>query len=126
MAQLMVQHVGRDLVDEAPERIIGFYAVAIRAMTSKGDIPPALARRSRLHAGPPGHRQGFATAGQGVTLLVDAMERVRAVADQVGGYDFFVDANIVDAAGFYTYFRLPKASIRSVTPVLAIADFSPL
>ena len=95
------------LVDDAqPSRILGYYALAIRAMTPSGDLPAVMAKRlprevpgmtlARLAVGL--MEQG---KGHGELLLVDAMQRVRAVTAEVGGYALFVDAKDAGGAMFY-------------------------
>ncbi|MBY0240085.1 MAG: GNAT family N-acetyltransferase [Burkholderiaceae bacterium] len=117
--------------DAAPERIIGFYALAIRAMTPKGDIPPALARR--LPRDVPGYTLGrlaidkaWQGRGLGADLMVDAMARVRLAAEQVGGYAFFVDAKDADAAAFYTHFGFQRCPSDPFTLFIPIAHFPPV
>lgn len=119
-----------DLI-KAPERIIGFYALAIRAMTPKGDIPPALARR--LPRDVPGYTLGrlaiekaWQGRGLGADLMVDAMARVRLAAEQVGGYAFFVDAKDADAAAFYTHFGFQRCRSDPLTLFMPIAHFPPV
>lgn len=110
--------------DEAPKVIQGFYALAVRPMMAKDDLPVQWARRL------PREVSGFTLArlavnkdsqGQGVGgfLLIDALERIRAVAAQVGGSVLFVDAKDGQAA-FYEHFgfvAMPSDPLKLALPL---------
>lgn len=92
--------------DEDPTLIIGFYTMAIRPMTPKGAMPPHLVKRL------PNTVPGFTVArlavseiykgqGHGKILLIAAMAKAKAVADEVGGFALFVDAKDGEASSFY-------------------------
>jgi ribosomal protein S18 acetylase RimI-like enzyme len=92
--------------DEGPTLIIGFYTLAIRPMTPKGDMPPHLVKRL------PNTVPGFTVArlavsemhkgqGHGEILLMAAMTKAQAVAEKVGGFALFVDAKDREASSFY-------------------------
>lgn len=117
------------LVDEAaPAKIIGFYTVAIRAMTPVTGLAPAMRRRL------PGNVPGFTLArlavdtgmkgrGWGEYLLAHAMRRIRQAADSVGGALMFVDAKDAKAASFYAKYGFPPTPgdpLRLVRPVVEI------
>lgn len=102
--------------DEAPAVIIGYYALSIRSMTPNTELPAAMARKlprevpgytlARLAVGLADQQNGY-----GETLLVNAMERARNAATEVGGYALFVDAKDEKAAAFYRkYGFLPFVS----------------
>lgn len=114
--------------DEAPDTIIGFYALAIRAMTPKDALPPAMAKR--LPRDVPGYtlaRLAVGTAmqghGWGTDLLMNAMDRVRAAADCVGGYAFFVDAKDEVAAAFYAQYGFVPLPSAPLVLFMPITDF---
>ncbi|WP_256079690.1 GNAT family N-acetyltransferase [Massilia sp. YIM B04103] len=117
------------LVDEAaPEKILGFYVVAIRGLTPIDELPAMLQRR--LPANVPSLTLGrLAVAkemqgqGWGECLLAHAMRRIRQVADSVGGVLMFVDAKDVGAAAFYAKYGfspMPSDPLRLVKPIAEI------
>lgn len=118
--------------DKSSEVVIGFYALAISSMTAKEQLPPSMAKSLPLIV--PGitlGRLAVATTakeqGNGGTLLVDAMIRAKHVANQVGGFAFFVDAKDEAAAGFYAHFGfepLPDDPLRLCIPIASIPEFS--
>lgn len=92
--------------DEDPTLIIGFYTMAIRPMVPKEKMPPHMVKRL------PNSVPGFTLArlavsenhkgeGHGKTLLMAAMAKAKAVADEVGGFALFVDAKDGEASSFY-------------------------
>lgn len=118
------------LIDEvAPSHILGFYALAIRAMTPNCTLPPAYARK--LPRDVPGYtlaRLAISSElqgkGLGADLLMNAMERVRAAANQVAGYAFFVDAKDDAAAAFYVKYGFVPTPSNHLTLFMPIANFA--
>jgi len=129
--QHMKRHISKTYVltdDDAPGKVIGFYALAIRAMTPKQELPPAMAKK--LPRDVPGYTLGrlaiskdMKARGFGTDLLMNAMERVRAAAEHVGGYAFFVDAKDEHAAEFYGQFGFVPLPSDPLTLFMPIADF---
>ncbi|MYM90543.1 GNAT family N-acetyltransferase [Rugamonas sp. FT82W] len=92
--------------DEDPTLVIGFFTMAIRPMTPKGDMPASLVKR--LPNTIPGFTLGRLAVsemhkgkGHGATLLMAAMAKAKAVANEVGGFALFVDAKDGEASSFY-------------------------
>ncbi|MBB3121628.1 GNAT family N-acetyltransferase [Pseudoduganella violacea] len=117
------------LIDEdAPEIILGFYTVAIRAMTPVGDLPAAMQRR--LPRDVPGFTLGRLAVsreaqgqGWGEYLLAHAMRRIREAAESVGGTFMFVDAKDAEAAAFYAKYDfspMPSNPLRLLKPIAEI------
>jgi GNAT superfamily N-acetyltransferase len=95
--------------DEAPQTIIGFYALALRGLMPREALPPAMAKK--LPSNVPGYTLArlavavpFQGAGCGSTLLADAIVRVQSIASQAGGPFLFVDAKDSKAANFYMFY----------------------
>ncbi|MBV8667039.1 MAG: GNAT family N-acetyltransferase [Burkholderiaceae bacterium] len=94
------------LTDEGTRAIMGYYALAMRGLSSASDLPEHLGKRlpfqipaitlARLAVSVNAQGQGI-----GEQLLVDAMTRAKQVAMQIGGNLLFVDAKDMDAARFY-------------------------
>ena len=95
--------------DEAPTRILGYYALTLTEVETQA-LPATV--RSRLpHAisgGVPGVRLGRLAVDQhaqgrrlGELLLVDAVQRVRAIREHAGVIGLFIDALDEEAKGFY-------------------------
>lgn len=77
------------LVDDAhPEKIIGFFSLAVRGLIASTELPTQISRQGKKY---------------GVRLLFEAMERAFIAAQQVGGFALFVDAK-EGAAEFYQHF----------------------
>jgi GNAT superfamily N-acetyltransferase len=116
--------------DEDPTFIIGFFTMAIRPMTPKGDMPPSLVKRL------PDTIPGFTLArlaisetqkgkGHGATLLMAAMAKAKAVADEVGGFALFVDAKDGEASSFYQKYGFtpfPSDPLILVIPITHIPE----
>ncbi|GAB2876606.1 GNAT family N-acetyltransferase [Pseudoduganella ginsengisoli] len=130
-SQHMKKHISKTYVlvnDDEPGKILGFYALAIRAMTPKEELPLAVAKK--LPRNVPGYTLGRLAVskamkgrGLGADLLMNAMDRVRAAAEYVGGYAFFVDAKDAQAAAFYAYFGFAALPSDPLTLFMPIADF---
>jgi GNAT superfamily N-acetyltransferase len=111
--------------DEAPQTIIGFYALALRGLMPREALPPAMAKKlpsnvpgytlARLAVGAP-----FQGAGYGETLLMDAIFRARSVASQAGGPFLFVDAKDSRAANFYANYGFAPFPADPLTLVLRL------
>lgn len=116
------------LIDEAASgEVIGYYALSIRAMTQKEKIPPALMKR--LPANVPGLTLARLAVAQrhqnrsfGELLLVSAMKRAKAVAEQVGGYALFVDAKDAQAATFYEKYGFTVLPDDPLTMLIPLAN----
>ena len=92
--------------DEAPNVILGFYALTVRGLTTSEELPPHIAKRlPRKVPGITLARLAISKSEQGQRygekLLVDAMIRARNAAKSVGGWGFFVDAKDEQATAFY-------------------------
>ena len=128
------QHVKKNLsktyvlIDDAqPDTVLGYYTVAIRAMTPTAELPSEMQRRlprnvpcytlARLAVAV--HAQG---AGWGETLLAHAMRRIRHTALSVGGAFMFVDAKDARAAAFYGKYQFRATPGNPLTMVMAVAD----
>lgn len=110
--------------DAAPTQVLGFYTLALRRMLMKEALPAALAKRL------PREVPGFSLArlavartaqgqGHGEYLLAHAMQRAARVAEQIGGYALFVDANDAAVAEFYRRYgfaALPDAPLTLCLP----------
>jgi len=114
------------LIDtEQPTVVRGFYALAIRQMMPRDDMPPALTKRLPLNI--PGYTlarlavAAHATGhGYGADLLVDAIDKVTAATANVGGPFLFVDAKDLDAAAFYRHFGFTPFPSDPLTLVMSI------
>lgn len=117
------------LVDEDdPSLIIGFYAIAIRAMTPLHELPPVMQRK--LPREVPGFTLGRLAVdermkgqGWGEYLLAHAMRRIRETAESVGGAFMFVDAKDAKAAAFYAKYEFtptPGDPLMLVKPIAEI------
>ncbi|CAN7258564.1 GNAT family N-acetyltransferase [Pseudoduganella sp. LjRoot289] len=130
--QHMRKRISRTYVlldDAAPAEVLGFYALAIRSMTPNDALPVAYARK--LPRDVPGYtlaRLAIRTDMQGqclgVDLLMNAMDRVRAAAEQVAGYAFFVDAKDDAAAAFYARYGFMPLPSNPRTLFMPIANFA--
>lgn len=130
-SQHMKKHLSKTYLlvsDDAPDKVLGFYALAIRAMTPSEVLPLAVAKK--LPRNVPGYTLGRlaiskAMKGQGLgaDLLMNAMDRVRAAAEYVGGYAFFVDAKDAQAVAFYACFGFVPLPSDPLTLFMPIADF---
>lgn len=91
--------------DNAPKRILGYYALSLTEVETQA-LPDS--RRLRLPRVVPGVRLGRLAVDQsaqgrrlGELLLVDAMQRVRAIREHAGVIGLFIDALDEVAKGFY-------------------------
>lgn len=120
------------LTDSAdPAKILGFYALAIRPMTPRDELPVEVARR--LPRKLPGYtlarlaiRKNEQRKGYGSILIVDAMKRVELSTSQVGGYAFFVDAKDADTAHFYARYGFVPLVSNPLTLFMPIMSFPKL
>ena len=92
--------------DDVPTRILGYYTLALTEVETQA-LPGAL--RTKLPRVAPGVRLGRLAVDQsaqgrrlGELLLVDAMQRVRAIREHAGVIGLFIDALDDKAKGFYT------------------------
>ncbi len=114
--------------EDAPETILGFYAVAIRAMTPVAELPAVMQHRLPQHV--PGFTLGRLAVAQemkglgwGECLLAHAMRRIRQAAESVGGAFMFVDAKDAEAAAFYAKYDfspMPSDPLKLVKPIAEI------
>ena len=91
--------------DDAPTRILGYYALTLTEVETQA-LPGAL--RLKLPRVVPGVRLGRLAVDQsaqgrrlGELLLVDAMQRVRAIRAHAGVIGLFIHALDEEAKGFY-------------------------
>ena len=91
--------------DDAPKRILGYYALTLTEVETQV-LPDSL--RSRLPRVVPGVRLGRLAVDQsaqgrrlGELLLLDALQRVRAIREHAGVIGLFIDALDEEAKGFY-------------------------
>lgn len=115
------------LVDDSePARIIGFFAMAPRGIVLTENLPADMRKRM------PKVVTGYTLArlavslemtgkGHGERLLVEAMEKAWRVAQQVGGFGLFVDAQ-EGAAAFYERYGFEPFPDDPDTLVLRISD----
>ena len=92
--------------DDLPTRILGYYALTLTEVETHA-LPGAL--RTKLPRVAPGVRLGRLAVDQsaqgrrlGELLLVEAMQRVRAIRVHAGVIGLFIDALDDRAKGFYT------------------------
>lgn len=115
------------VLDEAPERILGYYALTVCEIQTE-ELPEDLARK--LPRKIPGIRLGRlavdrSVQGQGLGefLLMHAIERSRRVLEHVGVHAVFVDAKDERAAAFYRKYGfrpLPDDPLRLVLPIAGL------
>jgi GNAT superfamily N-acetyltransferase len=115
------------VLDEAPERILGYYALTVCEIRTE-ELPEDLARK--LPRKIPGIRLGRlavdrSVQGQGLGefLLMHAIERSRSVLEHVGVHAIFVDAKDERAAAFYRQYGfrpLPGDPLRLVLPIAGL------
>lgn len=134
LRQMANQHVKKMisktyvLIDDTlPDKILGFYSVAIRAMTSVTELPVAMQRR--LPKDVPGYTLGrlavseeIKGSGRGEYLLIHAIERVCQVAENIGGSFLFVDAKDSAAASFYSKYGFIPTPSDPLTLVMSLAE----
>ena len=119
------------LLDDAkPEQILGFFSMAIRALTPSSDLPHEMARKLARQV--PGYtlaRLGVSVdvrgQGLGARLLMEAMERAHRASQSVGGFALFVDAK-EGAVSFYEHFGfvpLPNDPDTLVLPLASMPKF---
>lgn len=92
--------------DDAPTCILGYYALTLTEVQTQA-LPDVL--RTKLPRVVPGVRLGRLAVDSryqgrrlGELLLVDAMQRVRAIREHAGVIGLFVEAFDEEAKGFYT------------------------
>ena len=92
--------------DDAPTRILGYYALTLTEVATQV-LPEAV--RKKLPLAVPGVRLGRLAVDQSVQgrrlgelLLVDSMQRVRAIREHAGVIGLFIDALDEEAKGFYS------------------------
>ena len=95
-------------LDEAPDRICGFYALTLAELENR-HLPEVW--RKKLPHRIPGVRLGrlavdkqYQGKGLGELLLVDALTRAQRVHTEVGGIGLFVDAIDEATTGYYRHF----------------------
>lgn len=116
--------------DDKPVTILGFMTLAIREITPKDDLPPAMAKKlptnvagytlARLAVSLDAQKRGY-----GEYLLFEAMERVVQASELVGGVAMFVDAKD-GVAEFYTkygFIPLPDDPVTLLWPILSMPSF---
>lgn len=112
--------------EDDSSKILGFYALALRGMTPKEDLPEKISKK--LPKSLPGitlarlavdvNEQGNKYGEQ---LLVDAMIRARSASQAIGGWALFVDAKDDTASDFYKkYGFIPLPS----NPLVLVMPFS--
>ncbi len=116
--------------DTDPQKMLGFFSMAVRTMTHVDELPQALQRKL------PQNVPGFTFARLGVSrdqqgqksgafLLLEAMERAWKASQNIGGFALFVDAKD-GVAAFYEHFGLkpmPDDPEVLVMPISAIPKF---
>lgn len=109
--------------EEAPQTIMGFYALAVRGLTARTSLPSAMARK--LPQSIPGYTlarlavsECFKKQGHGEFLLFHAIARAQEVSSQAGGPFLFVDAKDDAAAAFYAKYGFVPLPDDSLTLVL--------
>lgn len=119
------------LIDEqAPSKIIGFIAMAMRDPTPAEDLPPAI--RKGLPRAVTGYTLGrlavsaeFKNQGHGRRLLFEAMEKAYQASELVSGFALFVDAK-EGAASFYEkygFIPFPDDPDTLVYPIASMEKF---
>jgi ribosomal protein S18 acetylase RimI-like enzyme len=113
--------------DATPDKILGFYTVAIRAMMPTLELPASMQRRlpksvpcytlARLAVASDAQGQGW-----GETLLAHAMRRIRNTAESVGGAFMFVDAKDDVAAALYAKYQFVATPGNRLMLVMPITD----
>lgn len=114
--------------DDEPDTIQAYFTLAIRPMVPKGELPPAYQRRlprevpgytlARLAVDERWQRQGI-----GSDLIMNAMDRIREAAENVGGYGFFVDAKDESAAEYYIHFGFVRMPSNPLILFMPVSDF---
>lgn len=140
LQQIARQHIAKGisrtfvLVDEGaspPKLIHGFFTISLCQVIAH-DVPVEWAKKlpdqipamklGRLAVAK--NKQG---AGIGKSLLVEALDRVAAVLDLVGGIGLFVDAKDEDAGAFYARFGFeptPSGPLTLFLPAETIRRFA--
>ena len=117
------------LIDsDAPAKILGFFTLAISEVVA-ADLPPEYAKKyprrspaaklARLAVAIDRQRQGL-----GGLMMVDAMRRTLAVAENIGIIGFFVDAKNQSAHEYYEQYdfvALPDHSLALFLPLATLA-----
>lgn len=92
--------------DDVPTRILGYYALTLTEVETQA-LPDSM--RNKLPRVVPGFRLGRLAVDQSVQgrrlgelLLVDSMQRVRAIREHAGVIGLFIDALDEEAKGFYS------------------------
>lgn len=112
--------------DDAPTRILGFYALTACEVVSS-DLPEEMAKR--LPRRIPGLRLGRLAVdrsvqgeGLGELLLMNAIDRSKSVLEHAGVFALFVDAKDDGAAGFYRKYGFRPLPAQPLTLVLPLAS----
>lgn len=114
--------------EDAPDGVAGYYALTVGAM-DKTHLPPAAAKRLPGFPLPVARLARLAvdrrTQGQGLgeDLLMDALNRCRAIADQAGVLAVLVDAKHPTARSFYSRYEfhsLPDQPLTLWLPMAAV------
>jgi len=113
--------------EDEPGKVLGFYALALRSMTSNDALPKDVAKRlpssipgitlARLavHKDERGKRYGE-------DLLIDAMTRAHSASKAVGGWALFVDAKDQKAAVFYRKYGFTQLPSNSLILFMPFSD----
>lgn len=116
------------LVDnQYPDVIVGYYALAIRGLVSKEQLPPNLQKALPLNV-PAITLARLAVSlaeqkkGHGERLLIDAMLKVKTVSKSVGGTFLFVDAKDAELAQFYSRYGFIALPSDPLMLCMRIAD----
>lgn len=115
LAKIARQHQNKGLsktfvavLDDAPADILGYYALTLTEVNTEALPEPVRKKLPRLI---PGVRLGRLAIDRrhqgkrlGELLLMDAMQRVRAIREHAGVVGLFIDAIDEQAAGFYQHY----------------------
>lgn len=100
------------LVDDpgAPTVVVGYYALTVCSIIGE-TLPKATAKKlprtvPAFKLGRLARNDKFRGQGIGELLLLDAMKRVKAASNQIGGFALFVDAKNQKAIDFYIDFYI--------------------
>ena len=114
--------------DEAQGVVLGYFTMAIRPMTPRGDMPVSMVKK--LPTNVPGFTLArLAVAKEqkgrrlGEMMLMAAMAKAKAAAEEVGGFALFVDAKDSDAASFYQkygFIPFPSNPLILAIPIVSL------
>lgn len=116
--------------EEKPTKVIGFFAMALRAPTLVDDLPQAMQKKL------PNAVSGYTLArlavsaefkgqGHGERLLLKAMQKAQQASKSVAGFGLFVDAK-EGAASFYEkygFIAFPDDPDTLVYPIAEMPEF---